>query len=266
MGRQQEAPRWGSEGPRRGAAGQRGQQGAAAMASLETEEEAGASFGGSCPTTDPPEPLPPGAAWRDPEDSPARRGRSSSEPPSLDGSDPPSPTEADPLDPFDRERLFDLLFRSQSRRLNEQRCALPRLRGAPCRHPARPWHSLPATPTGSPPEAQGLFCSLTSLQAEQFFQLVATAQARRLDDQRADFGGDPVAEEGGQGPPEPSDQGEELYSTILTHQSQRLEEQRSDPPIPLGAQELFDLLLRVQGGRMEEQRSDPPPALLPHRC
>uniref|UniRef100_A0A452H0R6 G protein signaling modulator 3 n=1 Tax=Gopherus agassizii TaxID=38772 RepID=A0A452H0R6_9SAUR len=137
----------------------------------------------------------------------------------------------------------------------------------PRHDPARPWRSLPGTPTEG---LLGGFCSLTSLQAEQFFELVATAQARRLDDQRADFVGDPRAEEGveegAKGPPEAPDQGEELYSTILTHQSQRLEEQRSDPPIPLGAQELFDLLLRVQGGRMEEQRSELPPALLPHPC
>ncbi|XP_026517675.1 G-protein-signaling modulator 1-like, partial [Terrapene carolina triunguis] len=129
---------------------------------------------------------------------------------------------ADPLDPFDRERLFDLLFRSQSRRLNEQRCILPGLRGAPRHDPARPWRSLPGTPTEGLLGGAGKFCSLTSLQAEQFFELVATAQARRLDDQRADFAGDPGAEEGAEegakGPPEPPDQGEELYSTILTHQ------------------------------------------------
>uniref|UniRef100_A0A8C8RHV1 G protein signaling modulator 3 n=1 Tax=Pelusios castaneus TaxID=367368 RepID=A0A8C8RHV1_9SAUR len=114
--------------------------------------------------------------------------------------------------------------------------------------------------TSDLPWPTGLFCSLTSLQAEQFFELVATAQARRLDDQRADFGGALEDEEEQWAPPEPPDQGEELYNTILTHQV------RATPPIPLGAQELFDLLLRVQGGRMEEQRSEPPPALLPHLC
>lgn len=201
---------------------------------------------------------------------------------------PSTPTEAEPPDPFDRERLFDLLFRSQSRRLNEQRCALPRMRGA-----ARPWHSLPATPTTATLGTAGFFCSLTSLQAEEFFEFVAMAQARRLDDQRADFvepvpdatgpgaaavgpradavgpradAVGPRAPQGSQGPLDSPDLGEELYSTILSLQSQRLEEQRSDPPIPLGAEELFDLLLRVQGGRMDEQRSELPSALLPHPC
>ncbi|CAM4639761.1 unnamed protein product [Lepidochelys olivacea] len=249
---------------------------AEAMTSLESEGAAGdntqpappspVSLGGLAPTTDPLVPPDEAAAGRDPGGIPAGRDRTSSNPPAPDGCDPPTLTEVEPLDPFDRERLFDLLFRSQSRRLNEQRCPLPGLRGAPRHDPARPWRSLPGTPTEGLLRGAGKFYSLTSLQAEQFFELVATAQARRLDDQRADFTGDPGAEEGAEGPPEPPDQGEELYSTILTHQSQRLEEQRSDPPIPLGAQELFDLLLRVQGGRMEEQRSEPPTALLPHPC
>ncbi|XP_074873796.1 G-protein-signaling modulator 3 [Carettochelys insculpta] len=231
------------------------------MASAESQgvaEDAGpgppnpAALGGSAPASDPLG-LPTQAAGRsDPTQAPAPREPA--------GSDPPTPPEADPLDPFDRERLFDLLFRSQSRRLNEQRCPLPRRSPAP----ARPWHSLPATPTPtlSSLGGAGFFCSLTSLTDEQFFELVATAQARRMDDQRAEFAG-PGAEQGPQHPPEPPDHGEELYSTILSLQSQRLEEQRSEPPIPLGAQELFDLLLRVQGGRMEEQRSEPPPPCCP---
>uniref|UniRef100_A0A674IYJ5 G protein signaling modulator 3 n=1 Tax=Terrapene triunguis TaxID=2587831 RepID=A0A674IYJ5_9SAUR len=107
---------------------------------------------------------------------------------------------------------------------------------APSAPPIQPPHSQPPSsyPHHLHPSAShgggavwqgGAFCSLTSLQAEQFFELVATAQARRLDDQRADFAGDPGAEEGAEegakGPPEPPDQGEELYSTILTHQSPR---------------------------------------------
>uniref|UniRef100_A0A670I0F0 Uncharacterized protein n=1 Tax=Podarcis muralis TaxID=64176 RepID=A0A670I0F0_PODMU len=93
------------------------------------------------------------------------------------------------------------------------------------------------------------FSSLTSLQAEEFFDMVAKFQARRLDDQRADFeeaaemcaGNSRVSEE-------------KLYDTILAHQSQRLEDQRTEPPIPVGIQGLLDLLLKAQGTRMEDQR------------
>ncbi|KAJ6651630.1 hypothetical protein lerEdw1_020769 [Lerista edwardsae] len=123
--------------------------------------------------------------------------------------------------------------------------------------PARPWKSLPATPTGDPDNDQPVFfSSLTSLQAEEFFEMVAKAQARRLDDQRADF----VAAEGkSEGNTVVSE--EQLYDTILAHQSQRLEDQRTEPPIPVGIQGLLDLLLTAQGARMEDQRSALPAAL-----
>ncbi|KAG6920334.1 hypothetical protein G0U57_001649, partial [Chelydra serpentina] len=153
------------------------------MTSLESEEAAGdnaqpgppspASLGGSAPTTDPLAPPDQAAAERNPGGVPAGRDRTSGDPPTptevrtqaswrpapscsphSPGREPrrpdPALPQADPLDPFDRERLFDLLFRSQSRRLNEQRCPLPGLRGAPRHPPARPWHSLPGTPTGTP--------------------------------------------------------------------------------------------------------------------
>uniref|UniRef100_A0A8D0BW81 G protein signaling modulator 3 n=1 Tax=Salvator merianae TaxID=96440 RepID=A0A8D0BW81_SALMN len=98
------------------------------------------------------------------------------------------------------------------------------------------------------------FSSLTSLQAEEFFDMVAKVQARRLNDQRADFAG---AEEI---PAETSAVSEDqLYDTILAHQSKRLEDQRTEPPIPVGIQGLLDLLLRAQGTRMEDQRSTLPP-------
>uniref|UniRef100_A0A8D2J192 Uncharacterized protein n=1 Tax=Varanus komodoensis TaxID=61221 RepID=A0A8D2J192_VARKO len=98
------------------------------------------------------------------------------------------------------------------------------------------------------------FSSLTSLQAEEFFDMVATVQARRLNDQRADFAGAENTSAENSGVSE-----EQLYDTILAHQSQRLEDQRTEPPIPVGVQGLLDLLLRAQGTRMEDQRSPLPP-------
>uniref|UniRef100_A0ABM5FH34 G-protein-signaling modulator 3 n=1 Tax=Pogona vitticeps TaxID=103695 RepID=A0ABM5FH34_9SAUR len=121
----------------------------------------------------------------------------------------------------------------------------------------RPWKSLPATPVGElEKDSSVFFSSLTSLQAEEFFDMVAKVQARRYNDQRADF-------------TEPEDtraknsrvSEDQLYDTILAHQSQRLEDQRTEPPIPVGVQDLLDLLLRAQGTRMEDQRSTLPPSL-----
>ncbi|XP_026577014.1 G-protein-signaling modulator 3-like [Pseudonaja textilis] len=121
----------------------------------------------------------------------------------------------------------------------------------------RPWKSLPPTPSGLLEKNQKVFfSSLTSLQAEEFFDMVATIQARRLNDQRADFVGPESASEENPGISE-----DQLYDTILAHQSQRLEDQRTEPPIPVGIQGLLDLLLSAQGTRMEDQRSALPPGL-----
>uniref|UniRef100_A0A668SGE1 G protein signaling modulator 1a n=1 Tax=Oreochromis aureus TaxID=47969 RepID=A0A668SGE1_OREAU len=106
-------------------------------------------------------------------------------------------------------------------------------------------------PEGGPDHKEDLkkvgifvFSSMTSLQKEEFFDLVATAQGRRLEDQRPA----PV--------PAPKD---DLYDMILTTQAQgRLEDQRSRAPGPMDDEDFFSLLLRVQGGRMDEQRTELP--------
>ncbi|GAB1300937.1 G-protein-signaling modulator 3 [Apodemus speciosus] len=120
----------------------------------------------------------------------------------------------------------------------------------PVNSTARPWRSAPPSP---PPP--GTRHTVTEL----LLDLVAEAQSRRLEEQRATFH-TPKAPPGlAPTPPRPLEDKEQLYSTILSHQCQRIEAQRSDPPLPPGGQELLELLLRVQGGgRMEEQRSRPP--------
>nr|XP_023397172.1 G-protein-signaling modulator 3 [Loxodonta africana] len=101
--------------------------------------------------------------------------------------------------------------------------------------------------------------SLLSLQTERLLDLVAEAQSRRLEEQRATFCVPQIPPNRAPAPPRPLEDREQLYSTILSHQCQRMEAQRSEPPLPPGGQELLELLLRVQGGgRMEEQRSRPP--------
>ncbi|XP_012509103.1 PREDICTED: G-protein-signaling modulator 3 isoform X3 [Propithecus coquereli] len=102
--------------------------------------------------------------------------------------------------------------------------------------------------------------SLLSLQTELLLDLVAEAQSRRLEEQRATFHAPQSPPSLAPALPRPLEDKEQLYSTILSHQCQRMEAQRSEPPLPPGGQELLELLLRVQGGgRMEEQRSQPPP-------
>uniref|UniRef100_A0A8D3AQE0 G-protein-signaling modulator 1-like n=1 Tax=Scophthalmus maximus TaxID=52904 RepID=A0A8D3AQE0_SCOMX len=105
-----------------------------------------------------------------------------------------------------------------------------------------------------------MFSSMTSLQKEEFFELVATAQARRLDDQRANFRGSIKQLSFVKKPaPVPEPPKDDLYNMILTTQAQgRLEDQRSRAPGIMDDEDFFSLLLRVQGGRMEEQRTELP--------
>ncbi|XP_077017529.1 G-protein-signaling modulator 3 [Tamandua tetradactyla] len=127
---------------------------------------------------------------------------------------------------------------------------------------SRPWRSAPPSPppSGTRHTAMGpRSASLLSLQTEHLLDLVAEAQSRRLEEQRATFHAPLKTPTSAQALPRPLEDREQLYSTILSHQCQRMEAQRSEPPLPPGGQELLELLLRVQGGgRMEEQRSRPP--------
>ncbi|KAM5327105.1 G-protein-signaling modulator 3 [Glossophaga mutica] len=126
---------------------------------------------------------------------------------------------------------------------------------------SRPWRSAPPSPPpGTRLTALGRrSASLLSLQTELLLDLVAEAQSRRLEEQRATFQAPRNPPRLAPTPSWPLEDREQLYSTILSHQSQRMEAQRSEPPLPPGGQELLELLLRVQGGgRMEEQRSRPP--------
>uniref|UniRef100_A0A3Q2PHY3 G-protein-signaling modulator 2 n=1 Tax=Fundulus heteroclitus TaxID=8078 RepID=A0A3Q2PHY3_FUNHE len=170
------------------------------------------------------------------------------------------------LTPDFPDSLFELLCTLQEgRRLNDQRCSF-RLEGGFAR---RRCHSEPNT---RKPAHRVVFSSMTSLQKEEFFDLVATAQARRLDDQRAQLRSSL--------PPKPKSRSfrgslkqlslmkkpepvpapkEDLYDMILTTQAQgRLEDQRSRAPGPMDDEDFFSLLLRVQGGRMDEQRTELP--------
>lgn len=182
------------------------------------------------------------------------------------------------------DALYDLLCALQEgRRLNDQRCSFTL-------QPRRRCHSVPSASQNS---HRVVFSSMTSLQKEEFFDLVATSQARRLDDQRAVFqipssSRPPPAEarrpssapasipstrpksrrsswkqvmDFGQSAPKPPPK-EDLYNMIVTSQSQgRLEEQRSKAPGPMDDEDFFSLLLKVQGGRMDEQRTELPVSL-----
>ncbi|XP_040901291.1 G-protein-signaling modulator 1 [Toxotes jaculatrix] len=197
-----------------------------------------------------------------------KRLNSSEQQPEGTQSQEEDPKKVHRLTPDFPESLYELLCTLQEgRRLNDQRCSF-RLESGIRR---RRCHSEPNT---TKPANRVVFSSMTSLQKEEFFELVATAQARRLDDQRAQLERSP--------PPKPKTRSfrgsikqlslvkkpapipvpvpkEDLYNMILTTQAQgRLEDQRSRAPGPMDDEDFFSLLLRVQGGRMDEQRTELP--------
>lgn len=162
------------------------------------------------------------------------------------------------------DALCDLLFALQEgRRLNDQRCSFRLERRRRC-------YSEPGTPRHS---QRVVFSSMTSLQKEEFFDLLATSQGRRLDDQRADLQDVPSAPlpplakakqrksswkipEVTRTVPTQTPK-EDFYNMIVNTQAQgRLEEQRSAAPGPMDDEDFFSLLLKVQGGRMDEQRTE----------
>ncbi|XP_061677222.1 G-protein-signaling modulator 3-like [Syngnathoides biaculeatus] len=169
------------------------------------------------------------------------------------------------------ESLYELLCTLQEgRRLNDQRCSFV-LGGDGATATRRRCHS---EPNAAKPTHRVIFSSMTSLQREEFFELVAKAQARRLDEQRAQLRRSPRGRQKSRSfrgslkqlsltrrvpkvPPK-----EELYNMILTTQAQgRLEDQRSRAPGPMDDDDFFSLLLKVQGGRMDEQRTELPSML-----
>ncbi|XP_062321382.1 uncharacterized protein LOC134023350 [Osmerus eperlanus] len=167
------------------------------------------------------------------------------------------------LTPDFPDTLYELLCTLQEgRRLNDQRCSFNMEIGGRRRR----CHSEPSV---TMPTNRVIFSSMTSLQKEEFFEFVATSQARRLDDQRAELLKTPPPKPKAnrirgsiklsivRKPPPIAVPKEDLYNMILSSQAQgRLEEQRSAAPGPMDDEDFFSLLLRVQGGRMEEQRTE----------
>ncbi|KAM7229311.1 hypothetical protein R6Z07F_016767 [Ovis aries] len=147
-------------------------------------------------------------------------------------------------------RVWRLRDPRKKRMVSSIRAPIRMSMAGPPRAPALGLGGLPLRPL----LLQGL-----ALQTELLLDLVAEAQSRRLEEQRATFHPPKNPPSLGRALPRPLEDREQLYSTIISHQCQRMEAQRSEPPLPPGGQELLELLLRVQGGgRMEEQRSRPP--------
>ncbi|XP_037046634.1 G-protein-signaling modulator 2 isoform X1 [Bradysia coprophila] len=174
------------------------------------------------------------------------------------------------------EDFFDLLTKSQSKRMDDQRCSLKVIGGAvggnkeTLRKPLVQQNSLPAT-------------ILPKENRNALIEMIADLQSERMDEQRAMLPGlvnrrGVAANNFPANTPAPDDA---FLDMLMRCQSTRLEEQRSELPISnitmdvengessrrVGAsnsgatvpdEDFFSLIMRVQGGRMEDQRAAVP--------
>lgn len=80
---------------------------------------------------------------------------------------------------------------------------------------------------------------MTSLQTEEFFDLVATAQARRLDDQRAQL----------ERSQPPKAKGRSFRGSIRQLSFARKQEKTSPAPVP--KEDLYDMILTTQVSKLD---------------
>ncbi|TRZ03771.1 hypothetical protein DNTS_013088 [Danionella cerebrum] len=136
-----------------------------------------------------------------------------------------------------------------------------------CEHPQQPDGQAPEASSGAQssmpqsPLLSGATSLISLTQTEEFFDLIASSQSRRLDDQRASIGdrlGIRIAQNNvghlceACSPREPSD---EFFNMLIKYQSSRINDQRcSLPPAADPDEDFFSLIQRVQSKRMDEQR------------
>ncbi|XP_063000735.1 G-protein-signaling modulator 1 isoform X1 [Elgaria multicarinata webbii] len=162
--------------------------------------------------------------------------------------------------PSDEECFFDLLSKFQSNRMDDQRCTLEETQ--------KESEDAAATPVPALEERLSQSSSMASPQTEELFDLIASSQSRRLDDQRASVGNLPglrithnnlghLRMEG-----DAQEPGDEFFNMLMKCQSSRIDDQRCAPPnsVPRGPtvpdEDFFSLIQRVQAKRMDEQRVD----------
>ncbi|XP_076867588.1 G-protein-signaling modulator 1b isoform X3 [Brachyhypopomus gauderio] len=161
-------------------------------------------------------------------------------------------------DPSDEDCFFDLLSKFQSSRMDDQRCHLD--------EGANGQEGGGDDRDSALGDMLGDGSLLTSPQTEELFDLIASSQSRRLDDQRVNVSNLPglritqnnlghlCAESDLQEP------GDDFYNMLIRCQSSRIEDQRCSPPegsaraptVP--DEDFFSLIQRVQAKRMDEQR------------
>ncbi|KAF3819555.1 hypothetical protein GH733_015064 [Mirounga leonina] len=131
------------------------------------------------------------------------------------------------------EGFFDLVSRFQSNRMDDQRCCLQEQSCGPASTAASstPPRVMLKTPS----------VSMVSPNTDEFLDLLASSQSRRLDDQRASFSNLP-------GLRLTQNNNKSVLGHLMTNDNKEPDE------------DFFDILVKCQGSRLDDQRCAPPPA------
>ncbi|XP_042635495.1 G-protein-signaling modulator 2 isoform X3 [Catharus ustulatus] len=165
------------------------------------------------------------------------------------------------------EGFFDLLSRFQSNRMDDQRC---------CFQEKNRLSAASVATSSTPPKTmiKSFSTSVVSPHTDEFLELLASSQSRRLDDQRASFSELPGLRLRQRSQPvlghlmasSNRELDDDFFDILIKCQGSRLDDQRCAPP---GAakgptvpdEDFFSLILRSQAKRMDEQRVHLPSAI-----
>ncbi|XP_068096196.1 G-protein-signaling modulator 2-like [Hyperolius riggenbachi] len=145
--------------------------------------------------------------------------------------------------------------------MDDQRCSLQ----------GKNFLNVSTITTATPPKSirKSLSASAVSPQTDEFLDLIASSQSRRLDDQRASFSNLPGLRISQQHSTsvlshlmasENREPDEDFFDMLVKCQGSRLDDQRCAPPPPpkkgptVPDEDFFSLILRAQAKRMDEQR------------
>ncbi|XP_063201358.1 G-protein-signaling modulator 2 isoform X3 [Chroicocephalus ridibundus] len=159
------------------------------------------------------------------------------------------------------EGFFDLLSRFQSNRMDDQRCYFQE---------KNRFSAASVATSSTPPKTmrKSFSTSVVSPHTDEFLDLLASSQSRRLDDQRASFSNLPglrLNQHSGQSvlghlmASNNRELDDDFFDILIKCQGSRLDDQRCAPPSSAKGptvpdEDFFSLILRSQAKRMDEQR------------
>lgn len=153
------------------------------------------------------------------------------------------------------EDFFDMLTRTQSKRMDDQRCSLKVIghsqsqtsRDVPLRKPLVQQNSLPALPSTPTPASTAAPAQSTKENRNALLEMIADLQSERMDEQRAQLPGLV---------PSPQNQSTRRNLNLMNAHQSTSRQTGNGEPAPDDA--FLDMLMRCQGSRLEEQRSELP--------